>query len=197
MVKRRHGMDVAVGEATPDYIFHPHVPRRVARLMPNARLVVLLRNPVDRAYSHYWHQVHRGFEQLSFEEALEAEPERLAGELERVVRDDGYQSFRRHHFSYVTRGRYAEQLAWWTEVFPREQILVIRSEDMYADAGAVAERVQRFVGVPPRDLGPLPKYGSYSSGRMDPRTRAELVERFREPNRDLAALVGRDLEWDR
>ena len=114
-------MDLVVGEATPDYLFHPHVPGRVRRAIPAAKLIVVLRDPVDRAFSHYWHQVERGHERLSFDEAIRSEDERLAGELERMLQDDTYLSFARHHYSYATRGRYAEQLKWWLALFPRDK----------------------------------------------------------------------------
>src|SRR5439155_3447898 len=74
------------GEGSPYYLFHPLVPERVAALLPEARLIALLRDPVERAYSHYQHFVERGIETLTFEQALEAEPERLKGEVERLHR---------------------------------------------------------------------------------------------------------------
>src|SRR5439155_7010676 len=120
-VRRRRGVGQVVGEASPDYLFHPHVPARVASALPAVKLIVLLRNPVDRAFSHYWHQAKRGFEDLSFQEAVAQEPSRLNGELERVISDERYVSFERHHHSYLARGRYAEQLEVWFDLFPRQQ----------------------------------------------------------------------------
>ncbi|HEV2894458.1 MAG TPA: sulfotransferase, partial [Actinomycetota bacterium] len=84
-VARRHGVELRTGEASPYYLFHPHVPARVAEHLPQVRLIALLRDPVGRAYSHYQHEVARGFETLSFEEAIEAEPARLAGETQRML----------------------------------------------------------------------------------------------------------------
>ena len=142
-------MDLVVGEATPDYLFHPHVPGRVRRAIPAAKLIVVLRDPVDRAFSHYWHQVERGHERLSFDEAIRSEDERLAGELERMLQDDTYLSFARHHYSYATRGRYAEQLEWWLALFPREQIALVDGRSLFEDADAVSRELQTFLGVPP------------------------------------------------
>ncbi|HXS47682.1 MAG TPA: sulfotransferase domain-containing protein, partial [Solirubrobacterales bacterium] len=108
------------GEATPYYLFHPLVPARVAETLPESRLIVILRDPVDRAFSHHNHELALGFEDLPFEEAIEREPERLEGEQERILEDPGYRSFAHQHHSYVSRGRYAEQLERWLAHVPPE-----------------------------------------------------------------------------
>jgi hypothetical protein len=195
-VERRRGAGMVVGEASPDYLFHPHVPGRVAQLLPGVKLIAVLRDPVERAHSHYWHQVARGFEPMSFEDAIAAEPERLHGELERMQADPTYLSFNRHHFSYQARGRYAEQLRWWFARFPRDRILILRSEDLYRRPGPTVGQVQEYLGLPRRDLGAFPKYGSYPSGEMAPATRDRLRAAFRSHNQDLAGLLERDPGWE-
>jgi hypothetical protein len=194
---RRRGTNLVVGEASPDYMFHPHTPARVAGVLPEVKLIVLLRNPVDRAYSHYWHQAKRAHEPLSFEEAIDREGERLAGELERMLADEHYVSYERHHHSYLARGLYAEQLAVWFERFPRGQFLIERSEDLFADPGSVFHRVQDFLGLPAWDLEGYDTFNAFTEGSLDPSTRARLVEHFRVPNHQLCELVGRDFDWDR
>lgn len=116
------------GEATPYYISHPLAPGRVHNLVPNVKLIVLLRNPVDRAYSHYHHQVKLGMEPLTFEEAIDAEEERISGEVERIKRDVQYRSFNLQNYSYLYRGVYIHQVRTWLEYFDREQFLVLESE---------------------------------------------------------------------
>jgi hypothetical protein len=196
-VKQRSGLEVVTGEASPDYLFHPLVPDRVAPLLPAAKVIVVLRNPVDRAHSHYWHQVRRGFEPLSFDDAIDREADRLRGEFERVVEDPAYVSFERHHHSYLARGIYVEQIGWWLRRFPREQLMVIRSEDLFTDAGSVAKRLLEFLGLPPRDLGRFPQDNAFSQAGMDAATRARLVEYFRPHNDRLSELLQRDFRWDR
>lgn len=194
--KRSRGIDLVVGEASPDYMFHPHAPRRVAELLPAVKLIVLLRNPVDRAFSHYWHQFKRGHEQLSFDEAVQREPERLAGELERTLEDERYVSYERHHHSYLARGLYADQLEAWLELFPREQFMVERSEDLFQDPAAVFERTLRFLGLPPRELKQYEQFNAFSQDSMEPDTRARLEDHFRPHNEHLSRLLGRDFGWD-
>lgn len=98
------------GEATPYYIFHPRAHQRIADVLPNAKLIVVLRNPVDRAYSHYWHEVRMGYEHLSFEEAIAKESERTGREVHDLLRDEQYRSVEHQHFSYLNRGIYHQQL---------------------------------------------------------------------------------------
>jgi len=100
--------DRITGEATPYYIFHPHAPYRIKEHMPDAKIIVLLRNPVDRAYSHYHYAVERYGETLSFEEALDIENERLAGEMEKFQKNPYYKSRNYRCFSYQKRGIYIE-----------------------------------------------------------------------------------------
>ncbi len=129
---RRLGRELACGEATPYYLFHPAVPERVKETLPDVRLIALLRNPVERAYSHYQLMRLTGREKLSFAEAIDAEERRVRGAGEELLRDmpsARKQGNRRHHEhrhrAYVGRGLYAEQLERWFEHFPREQLLVL------------------------------------------------------------------------
>jgi hypothetical protein len=101
------------GEGSPYYIFHPHVPKRIFDTVPRAKLILLLRNPVDRAYSHYHHEVKLGVEPLSFEDAIDREEERLHGQGEKIIADESYYSFNHQHYSYLCRGVYAYQLTVW------------------------------------------------------------------------------------
>jgi hypothetical protein len=97
------------GEATPYYLFHPLTPKRIAGLLPQVKLIVILRNPVDRAYSHFLHATRMGFETLSFKEAIAREAERVAAEEARLLDDQSYYSFEHQRFSYIHRGIYHRQ----------------------------------------------------------------------------------------
>jgi len=119
------------GEASPYYLFHPHAPRRMVETVPRARLITLLRNPVDRAYSHYQMIVRFGREPLTFEEALAAEQARLSGEVSKMLADERYQSFPHQYLSYLSRGIYVDQLMHWSKFFSDDQMLVLKSEDFF------------------------------------------------------------------
>lgn len=197
LVRARTGVPQICGEASPGYLFHPLAPVRAARALPRARIVFLLRNPVDRALSHYVHECVNGRETETFEEALRLEPERLAPDLERMAADPEYLGETWWTKSYTARGDYAPQLRRWLDAFSPEQVLVLLSEELFADPGAVYARVLEFVGAPPHRLNGYPKVLARDYEPMAPETRARLVERFRAANVELASLLGRDPGWDR
>ena len=130
-------------------MFHPLAAERIARDLPGVRLLVLLRDPVERAYSAHAHEVAHGFETESFERALELEHARLAGEAERIVADPAYFSYSHQHHSYRARGQYADQLERLDGTFGRERMHVVDSGDFFADPGAVYDGVLDFLGLPP------------------------------------------------
>lgn len=196
LAARRSGGEPVVGEASPYYLFHPAAADRMSQVLPDARIVVMLRNPVSRAFSHYQHNRSLGLEPLTFPEALAREDERTAGEAERVAADPSGTSWALQHFSYAARGMYREQLDRWFAVYRREQFLLLRSEDFFADPQAVYDRTLEFLGVEPRPLRTTRPVNSRSYERLDPETREQLAERFREPNRRLAELLGPEFSWE-
>ena len=189
---RRGGI---AGEASPSYLFHPLAPERVARMLPDVRLIALLREPVGRAFSHYQHEVALGRESLSFEDAVAQESERMQGEVERMLREPEYFSHAWWNYTYLARGRYAEQLERWFAAFPREQLLVLLTDELAADTSGTYGRVLDFLGVEPHALESFPRIFEREYGEMEPATRAALRREFAEPNRRLAELLGRDLPW--
>jgi sulfotransferase family protein len=184
-----------VGEASPSYVFHALTPRRVQEVVPQARLIVLVRNPVDRALSQYNHEVALGREPLPFEEALDAEEERLRGEDERMAADPRYFSREWWSHTYKARGRYAEQLERWLAVFPREQLLVLPSDDLGSDPARAHAQVLEFLGASPQRLDSYPRVYGREYEPMRPETRERLAAEFEAPNRRLYELLGRDLGW--
>jgi hypothetical protein len=192
---RRRGGDLLAGEASPSYLFHPAVPERVAATVPRVRLIALLRDPIERAYSHYQLMVRTGREKLSFEDALTAEDERLAAEEERMRADPQYSSANYRHYAYLTRGLYAEQLERWLAFFARDQLLVVRSEDFRARPGEVYAEIISFLGLRPWQPTEFTPRNRASYAPIDPALRARLEERFAEPNARLAQLLDRDFGW--
>jgi hypothetical protein len=194
---RRAGGPVLSGEATPYYLFHPHAAGRARAIVPAARIIVLLRNPVDRAYSHYNEQRRRGHEHLAtFAAAVEAEPRRLAGEHERLVRDPAATSFAHEHQSYVTQGRYLEALEPWLLAFPAAQVHVVRSEDLYTATQATYDRILDFLGLPRYvlpDPGPL---NGTSSPPLPVGLRDRLAAELAPHTAALEARLGRSFGWD-
>jgi hypothetical protein len=195
--RARAGGAAVTGEASPYYVFHPHGPDRVHAAVPDARLIVMLRDPVIRAFSQYQQEYARGFEDAeSFEEALDLEPGRLQGERERMLADPGYDSQAMQHHAYVARGEYAPQLEAWRERFDPAQIHVIVAEEFFADPAAAYRRVLDFLGLPmPAQPPQFKAFNARPAGGMRAETRERLAARFAEPNARLAELLGRRLEW--
>lgn len=183
------------GEATPYYLFHPHAARRAATVAPDARLIVLLRDPVERAWSHYHLSRSQGLEPLPFAEAVEREPPRLAGERERMLADERYYSFAHQHHAYLERGRYAEQLEAWFRHFPREQFLILASEAFYADPAASIRQAAAFLDLPPFELPSWRTMNESGKPAMDPAMRRALAARFAADNARLARLLGWTPPW--
>jgi len=177
--EREHGRPFVTGEATASYLTGHWVPGRVRQVAPDAKLIVTLRNPVDRAYSAFQMSRRERLEECeSFEEAIALEEQRLAGELERVRRDPRYNPPLPPplgYWSYLHRSRYADHVARWLKVFPREQILFLRFEDIAADPSGELDRVHDFLGLPPHRGGELRKLNAADYSGMNPKTRAELV----------------------
>lgn len=199
-LEREHGRRFLTGEATASYLTGHWVPGRVWEMVPDVKLIVTLRNPIDRAYSAFQMSRRERLEECeSFEEALSLEHDRLAGELERVRSDPRYNPPLPPplgYWSYLHRSRYSDHVARWLEMFPREQILFLRFEDLVTDPWSALEQVHGFLGLPPHRPGELRKLNAATYGEMSPRTRAELVEHFRPYNQRLNELTGIDFGWD-
>jgi Sulfotransferase domain len=184
--KRVDGYRTITGEASPSYLFDPQVPERMARIVPNARLIALLRNPVDRAYSHYQMEVRRGKEGRSFEEATEEEMTSAEDEGNTVV-DVRY--------AYLRRGLYAEQLERFSFFANRDRLLVVKSENLFTRRLEVLERVLSFLRLPPFESTLAPPAGRPTYEPMDPLTRRRLEGFFAPHNERLYDLLSTDFGW--
>ena len=183
------------GEITPYYVFHPQAPDRVQALLPRARLIVLLRDPVERALSQYFHSRRLGLEDLPLEAALAAESERLKGAQELLRAPEGRHRSHQEH-SYLSRSRYEEQLPRWQVLFPTEQLLVLRSEDLFEQPQGVWDRVLGFLKLNPVPLPELARPANAGRGEaahVPPAVRLQLREQLQNTYHWAAEQHG--LEW--
>jgi hypothetical protein len=185
--------DAITFEASPHVLFHPLAPERVFALIPNAKLIVLLRNPVDRAYSHYQHWIELGYETLSFEEALKAEKGRTDKLWQQLKEREPIDWLPLRNYSYVRHGLYAEQIDRWLRLFQRKQLLFLKSEEMYASPSVIMERVLRFLEIEPVPLRNPKPYNQRRYPAMSPQARSLLESVFEQPNAVLKNLTG--IHW--
>jgi sulfotransferase family protein len=185
------------GESSPYYLYHPLVPARVAEDLPESKLIVIFRNPIDRTHSHYNHEYALGHETLQFEDAIEREAERLDGEEERIAVDPDYRSFPHQHHSYIARSLYADQLERWFSCFDRDRFLILSAEDLFERPRELVAASQQFLGLEPVSLRDATARNArlYTSSVADD-ARHRLREKFEPHNQRLYELVDRDFGWD-
>ena len=155
-----------------------------------------MRNPVERAYSNYHHMVRTKREPLSFEDAIAAEEERLAGTVEAIKANPNASLKHFFNFSYLARGRYIEQIENWLQYYPQEQFLFLRSEDMFEQPAEMFAQIANFLSLPDFDLKKYPNANPGGYKPMKDETRAKLVEYFRPYNERLYTRLGIDFGWD-
>lgn len=189
--------NTVTGEVSPFYLFHPYCPERIAADLPDARFIVLLRNPVRRAVSHYWKQYTTGFETLGIEEAVNAEEERLAPALEKIKAGKSNIPKEFQKFSYVSRGHYAEQLSRYFNVMDRGRFLVLQSEAFWREPVKYMNRVCEFLKIKP--LGESLKAARRGASKPQYDVPDELIERLTEYykplNKQLYELLGEEWDW--
>ena len=195
-LKATHRGAIAVGEATPAYLFDPRAPARVYAFDPGMKLVVTVRDPVERAYSHYWMEVETRDETRSFEDAIAWEEAEVWPELDRWIADPAYVSplplFGR---SYVARGFYADQLERWLALFPRKQLHALTSDELLASPTSALYGVERFLGIPDWQPASYSRENVREYPPMSPVTHEHLRGVFEPHDRRLAELLGLELPW--
>ena len=190
------GHKAVVGEASPYYLYHPAGAERMAQTIPDAKLVVLLRNPVKRAISHHLHMVWEGHEPVKdINEALDLEAERLEGIEQRLVAERSFVSRPHQHFSYMARGHYASQLERLFTHFKRENVLVMSAEKLISDSKSGLATIQSFIGLEPDPAIDLEKRNASAKFEPQPETLKRLADEFAESNKRLSEIVDIEIPW--
>jgi hypothetical protein len=193
----KHGRPFLTGEASPSYLSHYWAPQRLAKRLPRARLIVMMRNPVDRAYSQFQMSRREGEEELdSFIDAVEIEDRRLDPERARANRSRHYNSWPIGCWSYLMRSRYAEQLERWFALLPRDQFHFLTMEEIADNQQQAMDGVHRFLQLPPHRYDDLRPLHTATYDAITPEARAQLTEYFRPHNERLYELLGVDFGWE-
>lgn len=187
--REQFGAEPAVGEGAPYYLFHPTIPQRIHDVVPNSRIIAVLREPLARAISHHNHEVARGFETLEILDAFDAEEDRLAGEEQRIIDDPTYVSEPHIFHAYIQRGQYATQLQRYFDTFGRDQVLVLDSAKLQSEPEATVRQATDFLGLPPIVGGSYPQYNKRSHDGVDEDLRARFGPKFEESNEALRSML--------
>lgn len=184
------------GEASPFYLFHPQSARRIAEVYPHIKLIVMLRDPVERAISHYHQQHRRGHEKLPMLAAFEQEPKRIGKAWEKLLRDEQTSASLLQQCSYLKRGEYLSQLQRYEQYFPARQIHLIESRDFFNQPQDTLQLLYHFLEIDPdfvpADLWPR-KPGLYAD--TDPTILNYLHHYFKPHNEALFRHLGRTFPW--
>ncbi len=190
-------LKMVTGESSPYYLYHPLAAERVSKTLPSVRLFCMLRNPIDRAISNYNHRVRAGFESLPIEEAFAIEKERISGENLKLINNPEYVSYNHYHFSYITRGYYAEQLENWFSHISKDQILILNSEQFYTDPATAMKKAFNHLALPWNDRLQFKVFNSGGENyvNVSDTFRKNLVNHYKPYNEKLFELIGERYDW--
>ncbi|WP_188192639.1 sulfotransferase domain-containing protein [Nonomuraea sp. SYSU D8015] len=199
LLGHRYGARAQAFESSPYYLFHPLAGERIAADLPGVKLIVLVRDPVERACSAHAHELARGYETEShFEYAIELESRRLAG-AEELLRQSPYALHRSHrHHAYLARGRYADQLDRLEPFFGPDRILVLDSHRFFEDPEQVYDRVLEFLGMPHLGYPTFERHNGRSLPRpVPPALWRALRDHFEAYDARLVRWLGEEPSWRR
>jgi hypothetical protein len=183
---------IAIGEASTSYIFGPHVPERIAQAVPHIKSILMLRNPIERAFSGYWHSVKSGIENLSFEDAIDHEQERNNEQTSGLAIEI-------QPFAYAARSDYHEQISRWCSYFPKESLHIVVLDDFLIKPESVLQGLAEFLGIDAEKYGskvPLKLNPSWpQEAEMSTQVKQKLRKRFESGIKHLSEFMHRDMSF--
>ncbi|MBE9047933.1 tetratricopeptide repeat protein [Pleurocapsales cyanobacterium LEGE 10410] len=183
--------DFLTGEATPNYLRFPQIAQRIKDTFPQTKIIILLRNPVDRAISWHYHKLNTGLTKVALETAIATEIERLATVSETEIINTGF-----YDPDNIISSLYIYKIKAWIEFLGREQFLILKSEEFYARPLEVMAEVFNFLGLSNCTLDNYPKVNAGSYNRVAPNIRKTLSEYFAPYNRQLEEYLGMQFDWE-
>lgn len=184
------------GDFSPSYLNQPTVVKKIKKRYPQMKFIITLRNPIDRSFSDYNMHHRRGYDKLSFAEAIEQENNRLEGEIEKIITDKNYRSYNFNHYGYVQKGLYYDFIKNWFEFYPKENFLIINFDEDFKDLPNLMNKIFNFLNLQPYDKINFEKQNVGKYENIDPILRKKLYEHFKPYNEKLYSLLGRDFGWN-
>ena len=180
-------------EASPLYLFHPEAPFRIKKVLPDVKIIILLRNPIDRTISHYFHEKRKNREKLPIEEALKYEESRI----EKSLKNNDYKSKEFLRYTYKTRSKYYYQIKRYLDLFPEKNILILKSENLFNHPIETLNKVQNFLNIDSFnsfDNLTAKNVGNYNANL--PSGLYDYLENYFKPfNLKLKMLIGEEFKW--
>jgi len=192
-IRRKEGVAIT-GEDTPFYFWNPLAAKRIQELLPNIKLIIILRNPIDRAYSEYQDLFLRKSEPPPFETIIEKEMN-VGTEYTDLITEENVEEIFKQKTSLLSKGIYVNQLKIWTALFPKEQILILSTENLSCDPNAVLGSVFQYLNLPDYKIKNPQHRKQKKYVPMNPKTRKLLLEFFKPHNERLFEFVGKKFEW--
>ncbi len=198
-LKTRKNENFLTGEASPIYLYHPLAPKRIFEAIPQVKIIALLRNPIDRANSHYWQSVRKKRESLSFDEAVNKQLKDEPLSDHKAFCSEMYQNKHDEVLNqYLSSGICFDRIKRFFELFPKENILIIASEDFYDNPKMVCDDIAKFLKISKWELRKIKKYNYHlDQPKMDNLLRKKLVEFYKPYNEKLYHYLNRDFGWDK
>ena len=181
-------------DVTPSYVRRPWIAHRIKKLFPNSKLIIVLRNPIDKTYSHF-HLSTKFGETRTFEEVIEEDMNDIL-KWDIKNKDDNYFATKVEN-SKLARGFYIEQIPIWFKLFSKEQILIISSEDLASNTKDVVKKIFQFLNLPEYTIPNIEKVNVSKYSKMNPNTRKTLIEFFRPYNEKLYEFLNYKFDWDK
>jgi len=192
-IRRKEGVAIT-GEDTPFYFWNPVAAKRIQKLLPNIKLITILRNPIDRAYSEYQDLVSSESNSPSFETFIENEINTRRKDSS-LITEENFEIFNQKN-SYLLKGIYVDQLKIWAGLFPKEQIFTLSTENLNSEPITALESVFQYLNLPDYKIKNTQRQKQKKYVPMNSQTRKILIEFFKPHNERLFKFIGKKFDWD-
>ena len=192
-IRRKEGVAIT-GEDTPFYFWNPVAAKRIQKLLPNIKLITILRNPIDRAYSEYQDVVSSESNSPSFETFIENEINTRRKDSS-LITEENFEIFNQKN-SYLLKGIYVDQLKIWAGLFPKEQIFTLSTENLNSEPITALESVFQYLNLPDYKIKNIQRQKQKKYVPMNSQTRKILIEFFKPHNERLFKFIGKKFDWD-
>lgn len=196
-IEKKTNNKFLTGEASPLYVIHPKIPGRIYDILPKVKIIILLRNPIDRAYSHFQNANLANQESINFEKTIEIDDERWDILLQNLQSDLIFDhNMKKFKIPYRSFGKYIEHIKQWYDVFPKEQIQILTLEELENDLPGTLKKVFEFLNVPDFKIKDIEKKNVRKYDKMLPETRKLLIEYYKPYNKKLEEFLNMKFNWN-